>query len=35
MVTVLMRHHPSLQSALRGVKNAFQPWDRSRATWDS
>jgi hypothetical protein len=26
MSTVILRHFPSLRPALRGVKNAFQPW---------
>ena len=25
---VLLRHYPSLEPALRGVKNAFAPWAR-------
>ncbi len=29
MVTVLLRHHPSLQPALTGVTNAFAPWKRT------
>jgi len=28
MSTVLLRHFPELQPALRGVKNAFAPWQR-------
>ena len=28
MITVLLRHHPSLEPALRGVENAFNPWNR-------
>jgi heme peroxidase len=30
MVTVLLRHYPSLYPALRGVENAFTPWARVR-----
>ncbi len=26
MVKVLQRHYPDLESSLKGVKNAFQPW---------
>ena len=26
MRTVLLRHHPRLAPALRGVQNAFAPW---------
>ncbi|MDQ1444969.1 MAG: hypothetical protein QOI20_1433 [Acidimicrobiaceae bacterium] len=26
MIDVLLRHHPELRPALRGVANAFQPW---------
>jgi hypothetical protein len=29
MMTVLLRHHPELRSAMRDVDNAFQPWKRS------
>ena len=28
MVSVLLRHYPSLAPALRGKTNAFQPWAR-------
>jgi hypothetical protein len=28
MVSVLLRHYPSLAPSLRGTKNAFQPWGR-------
>ncbi|HEX2911167.1 MAG TPA: peroxidase family protein [Chloroflexia bacterium] len=28
MFSVLLRHYPSLRPALRGVKNAFAPWNR-------
>lgn len=28
MVTVLLRHYPELAPSLRGVKNAFAPWNR-------
>ncbi|AGP37302.1 peroxidase family protein [Sorangium cellulosum] len=28
MSSVLLRHHPELTPALRGVKNAFAPWSR-------
>ena len=28
MLTVLLRHHPTLAPALDGVKNAFKPWSR-------
>jgi Animal haem peroxidase len=31
MSTVLLRHFPSLGPALRGVANAFAPWNRTRA----
>jgi hypothetical protein len=30
MSSVILRHYPSLGSALRGVNNAFQPWRSSR-----
>jgi hypothetical protein len=30
MVTILLRHYPSLYRALRGVENAFTPWARVR-----
>jgi hypothetical protein len=30
MVSVLLRHYPSLYPALRGVENAFTPWARLR-----
>ncbi len=29
MSTVLRRHFPELEPALRGVKNAFAPWQRT------
>ncbi|HEV7756136.1 MAG TPA: peroxidase family protein [Mycobacteriales bacterium] len=29
MISVLLRHHPSLRPALRGAGNAFAPWRRS------
>jgi hypothetical protein len=29
MVDVLLRHYPQLRPALRGVRNAFQPWART------
>jgi hypothetical protein len=32
MGTLLLRHHPELAPALRGVENAFAPWQRVRAT---
>lgn len=28
MTSVLLRHHPALRPALRGVQNAFAPWQR-------
>ena len=28
MVSILLRHYPALEPALRGVENAFQPWPR-------
>ena len=28
MVDVLLRHHPELEPAFRGVENAFAPWKR-------
>ena len=31
MSTVLLRHYPSLQSAMRGLDNAFKPWHRATA----
>jgi hypothetical protein len=31
MVSVLLRHYPSLELALRGVQNAFAPWKRVRS----
>jgi hypothetical protein len=30
MVTVLLRHHPELRTALAGVGNGFQPWQVAR-----
>ena len=32
MSSVLLRHHPELQSALAGVDNAFAPWNRAGAS---
>jgi hypothetical protein len=32
MVSVLLRHYPSLEPALRGVQNAFVPWNRVPAS---
>jgi hypothetical protein len=29
MGSVLLRHHPELRPALRGVRNAFTPWRRT------
>jgi hypothetical protein len=29
MITVILRHHPALEPALRGLETAFQPWNRS------
>jgi hypothetical protein len=31
MLTVLLRHHPSLAPALVGVTNAFKPWRKTGA----
>jgi hypothetical protein len=31
MVSVLLRHYPALEPALRGVENAFAPWNRVRS----
>ena len=31
MSTVLLRHEPQLGAALRGVQNAFAPWNRARS----
>jgi hypothetical protein len=31
MITVLQRHFPELETSLRGVTNAFAPWNRVRA----
>ncbi|GAA3367610.1 peroxidase family protein [Streptomyces sannanensis] len=31
MVTVLLRHHPELRTALAGVTNAFTPWRTTRS----
>jgi Animal haem peroxidase len=31
MTTVLLRHHPELRAALRGVGNPFAPWGRATA----
>jgi Animal haem peroxidase len=30
MVSVLLRHFPSLGPALQGVQNGFAPWNRTR-----
>ncbi|MFE7393941.1 peroxidase family protein [Streptomyces sp. NPDC057582] len=30
MVTVLLRHHPELRTAVSGVTNAFTPWNTTR-----
>jgi hypothetical protein len=35
MVSVLLRHFPSLEPALRGVQNAFVPWNRVPASMGS
>jgi hypothetical protein len=35
MVSVLLRHFPSLEPALRGVQNAFAPWNRVPASMRS
>ncbi|HYT81339.1 MAG TPA: peroxidase family protein [Actinomycetota bacterium] len=35
MVSVLLRHYPSLEPALRGVQNAFVPWNRVPASMTS
>jgi hypothetical protein len=35
MVSVLMRHYPSLAPALRGVRNAFAPWRRVQPIADT
>lgn len=32
MLTVLLRHLPALEPALRGVTNAFQPWNKSHTS---
>ena len=31
MSTVLMRHYPSLRTAMRGLENAFPPWRHATA----
>jgi hypothetical protein len=31
MITVLLRHHPELAPALKGIPNAFVPWNRVEA----
>jgi hypothetical protein len=31
MTDILLRHYPNLRPAMRGVKNAFQPWAGARA----
>src|SRR5215212_5038471 len=31
MTDILLRHHPGLRPAMRGVKNAFAPWAGARA----
>jgi hypothetical protein len=31
MSTVLLRHYPSLRTAMRGLENAFHPWHEARA----
>ena len=31
MLTVLLRHQPSLGATLRGVQNAFAPWNPARS----
>ena len=28
MLTIILRHHPALEPALRGLESAFQPWNR-------
>jgi hypothetical protein len=35
MLSVLLRHYPSLEPALRGVENAFAPWNRVPASTGS
>ncbi len=35
MVSVLLRHYPPLEPALRGVQNAFVPWNRVPASMTS
>ena len=32
MSSVLLRHYPGLESSLRGIKNAFAPWNRVTQT---
>jgi hypothetical protein len=32
MITVILRHHPALEPALRGRKTAFQPWNHTKST---
>jgi hypothetical protein len=34
MVSVLLRHFPTLEPALRGIQNGFVPWNRVPATFD-
>ena len=29
MITVILRHHPALEPAIRGLETAFQPWNRT------
>jgi hypothetical protein len=31
MVTVLLRHFPAMGPAMRGVDNAFAPWNKAGA----
>jgi hypothetical protein len=31
MRSVLLRHYPGLRDAIRGVGNAFEPWNRAGA----
>ena len=30
MLTVILRHHPALEPAMRGLESAFQPWNRTK-----
>lgn len=32
MITVLLRHHPELRTALAGLTNAFVPWNTAGRT---